>query len=536
MGNFFIRRPIVAIVLSIVTVIVGLVSLTRLPIAQYPEITPPLIQVTTTYVGASALDVEQTVATPIEQKVNGVERSIYLKSTNANDGTLKLEVSFEVGSNLDISNVLTQNRVSEATPQLPTDVKNYGVAVKKSLSFPLMLVTLTSPSGTYDSNFLSNYALININDQLARISGVGQINMFGGSDYAMRIWVRPDRLQAMGLTVTDLVNAVKSQNLLQPSGQIGGPPAPKGTEFTYQVRTQGRLLTPEDFARVIVRANPDGSVVRLGDVARLELGSVLYNAVGRLNGKSAAVLAVFQIPGSNALEVQKAVRKTMDELSQRFPAGIKHEITLDTTAAITAGIDEIIATLFEAVVLVIIVVFIFLQNLRATLIPLLTVPVSLVGTFLFFPMLDFSVNTLSMFGLVLAIGIVVDDAIVVVEAVMHHIERGMSPRDATVQEMKEVSAPVIGIALILSAVFVPVAFIPGLTGRMYQQFALTIAISVLLSAFSALSLSPALAAMVLKPAKPARGPLGAFFRGFNKVFDKTTSGYVKGAQMLVRRS
>src|SRR6516165_10323185 len=325
MGNFFIRRPIVAMVISIVTVIVGLVSLSRLPISQYPDITPPLIQVTTTYVGASALDVEQSVATPIEQQVNGVERSIYMKSTNANDGTLKIEVSFEVGSDLDINNVLTQNRVSQGTPSLPTDVKNYGVTVKKSLSFPLLLVTLTSPSGAYDSNFLSNYALININDQLARIPGVGQVTLFGGADYAMRIWVRPDRLQRLGLTVTDLVKAVKEQNLLQPSGQIGGPPAPKGTEFTYVVKTKGRLLDPEEFGKIIVRANPDGSVVRLGDVARLELGSLLYNAVGRLNGKSAAVIAIYQIPGSNALAVQKAVKKTMEEVSARFPPGIKQE-------------------------------------------------------------------------------------------------------------------------------------------------------------------------------------------------------------------
>src|SRR5512139_49621 len=438
MGSFFIRRPIVAMVISIVTVIVGLVALSRLPVANYPEITPPLIQVTTTYVGASAVDVEQTVATPIEQQVNGVERSIYMKSSNANDGTLKLEVSFEVGADLDISNVLTQNRVSQANPSLPVDVKNYGVSVKKSLSFQLLLVTLTSPSGAFDSNFLSNYALININDQLARIPGVGQVTLFGGSDYAMRIWVQPDRLKALGLTVTALVNAVKAQNLLQPSGQIGGPPAPKGTEFTYQVRTQGRLVNADEFAKIIVRSNPDGSVVRLGDVARLELGSVLYNAVGRLNGKSAAVIAIYQIPGSNALEVQKAVRATMAEVEKRFPPGIKQEVTLDTTAAITAGIDEIIHTLFEAVVLVIIVVFIFLQNWRATLIPLLTVPVSLIGTFIVFPLLGFSVNTLSLLGLVLAIGLVVDDAIVVVEAVMQNIEHGMKPKEATSKAMKEV--------------------------------------------------------------------------------------------------
>ena len=495
MGNFFIRRPIVAMVISILTVIVGGVALSSLPVAQYPEITPPLIQVTTTYVGASALDVEQSVATPIEQQVNGVENSIYMKSTNANDGTLKREISFELGSNLDISNVLAQNRVSQATPALPVDVKNYGVSVKKSLSFPIMLVTLTSPSGAFDSNFLSNYALININDQLARISGVGQVNLFGGSDYAMRIWVRPDRLQSLGLTVIDLVNAVKSQNVLQPSGQIGGPPAPPGTEFTYVVRTRGRLLTTEDFGRIIVRANADGSVVRLSDVARLELGSVLYNAVGRLNGKSAAVVALYQTPGSNALEVQKAVRKTMVDLAPGFPPGMKYEITLDTTAAISEGVNEIVHTLVEALVLVILVVFVFLQNWRATLIPLLTVPVSLMGTFIAFPLLGFSVNTLSLLGLVLAIGIVVDDAIVVVEAVMHHIEQGKTPKEATAQAMKEVSGPVIAIALVLSAVFVPVAFISGITGRLYQQFAITIAVSVLFSAVNALTLSPALSSL-----------------------------------------
>jgi len=535
-GQFFIRRPIVAMVISIVTVLVGLVSLARLPVAQYPDIVPPLIQVTTTYVGASAVDVEQTVATPIEQQVNGVERSIYMKSTNANDGTLKLEVSFEVGANLDISNVLTQNRVSQANPSLPTDVKNYGVSVKKSLSFPLMLVTLTSPSGAYDSNFLSNYALININDQLARISGVGQVTLFGGSDYAMRIWVRPDRLQRLGLTVVDLVDAVKAQNILQPSGQIGGPPAPKGTEFTYVVRTKGRLLTAEEFSQIIVRANPDGSVVRLGDVARLELGSLLYNAVGRLNGKSAAVIAIYQIPGSNALDVQKAVRKTMAEVETRFPPGIKQEVTLDTTAAISAGIDEIVHTLFEAVVLVVIVVFVFLQNWRATLIPLLTVPVSLLGTFLVFPLLGFSVNTLSLLGLVLAIGIVVDDAIVVVEAVMHHIEHGKTPKEAAAEAMRQVSGPVIAIALVLSAVFVPVAFISGISGRLYQQFAITIAISVLFSAMNALSLSPALASLILKPATGKRSPLQFFYNGFNKVFGRFTDGYLSLTGILVRKA
>ena len=536
MGNFFIRRPIVAMVISILTVIVGGVALSGLPVAQYPEITPPLIQVNTTYVGASALDVEQSVATPIEQQVNGVENSIYMKSTNANDGTLKLEVSFEVGSDLDIANVLTQNRVSQATPSLPVDVKNYGVSVRKSLAFPMMLVSLTSPSGAFDSNFLSNYALININDQLARISGVGQVNLFGGSDYAMRIWVRPDRLQSLGLTVIDLVDAVKSQNVLQPSGQIGGPPAAKGTEFTYVVRTRGRLLDTDDFGRIIVRANPDGSVVRLSDVARLELGSVLYNAVGRLNGKSAAIVALYQTPGSNALQVQKAIRKTMAELAPAFPPGMKYEITLDTTAAISEGVNEILHTLVEALVLVIVVVFVFLQNWRATLIPLLTVPVSLIGTFIAFPLLGFSVNTLSLLGLVLAIGIVVDDAIVVVEAVMHHIEQGKTPKEATAQAMKEVSGPVIAIALVLSAVFVPVAFISGITGRLYQQFAITIAISVLFSAVNALTLSPALASLLLKPKSAKRSFLQPFYDGFNKVFGRFTDGYLSLTGILVRKA
>src|SRR6267143_1075597 len=480
MGNFFIRRPIVAMVISILTVIVGGVALSGLPVAQYPEITPPLIQVNTTYVGASALDVEQSVATPIEQQVNGVENSIYMKSTNANDGTLKLEVSFEVGSDLDIANVLTQNRVSQATPSLPVDVKNYGVSVRKSLAFPMMLVTLTSPSGAFDSNFLSNYALININDQLARISGVGQVNLFGGSDYAMRIWVRPDRLQALGLTVIDLVDAVRSQNVLQPSGQIGGPPAIKGTEFTYVVRTRGRLLTTDDFGRVIVRANPDGSVVRLSDVARLELGSVLYNAVGRLNGKPAAIVALYQTPGSNALQVQKAIRKTMEDLAPGFPPGMKYEITLDTTAAISAGINETVHTLIEALVLVILVVFVFLQNWRATLIPLLTVPVSLIGTFIAFPLLGFSVNTLSLLVLV--------------------------------------------------------AFISGITGRLYQQFAITIAISVLFSAVNALTLSPALASLLLKPKSAKRSFLQPFYDGFNKVFGRFTDGYLSLTGILVRKA
>src|SRR6187549_1139982 len=536
MARFFVNRPIVAIVLSIILVLLGAVAMQGLPIAQYPEIVPPMVQVTTTFIGASATDVEASVATPLEQKINGVEKGIYMKSTNANDGTLTLKVSFEIGSNPDMDNVFTQNRVSEAMPQMPQSVKNYGVTVKKALPFPLLVMSVKSPNGSYDSAFLSNYTTININDAIARIPGVGQINLFGGSDYAMRVWLRPDVIGRLGVTIPDIANAINAQNQLTPAGQIGGPPATAGTEYTYTVRTQGRLLNEEEFGNIILRTSADGSEVRLKDVARIELGTMLYNAYGRHDEKPAAVIAVFQIPGTNAVAVADSVKKTMEDLKAKFPRDMDYLISLDTTLPVVEGIVEIEHTLFEAVALVIIVVFIFLQNWRATLIPLMTVPVSLVGAFMFFPLLGFSINVLSLLGLVLAIGIVVDDAIVVVEAVMHHIEHGMQPKEATRQAMKEVTAPVIGIALILSAVFIPVAFLGGLTGRMYQQFALTIAISVILSAFSALSLSPALAAMLLKPAKPATGLLGKFFGGFNKVFDKATSGYVKGAQMLVRRS
>ncbi|BCS34951.1 multidrug efflux RND transporter permease subunit [Luteitalea sp. TBR-22] len=535
MAKFFVNRPIVAMVLSIVMVMLGLVAMQGLPIAQYPEIVPPMVQITTTFVGASATDVEAAVATPLEQKINGVEKGIYMKSTNANDGTLTLKVSFEVGSNLDMDNVLTQNRVSEATPQLPQSVKNYGVSVKKALAFPLMVVSIKSPNGTYDNNFLSNYATININDNIARISGVGQINLFGGSDYAMRVWLRPDRIAKLGITVADIVNAINQQNQLSPAGQIGGPPAVPGTEYTYTVRTQGRLLNEEEFGAVIVRTNPDGSEVRLRDVARIELGTQLYNAVGRHNGKPSAVIAIFQIPGTNALDVANRVKATLEDLKTRFPRDMDYEVSLDTTLPVTEGINEIVHTLFEAVVLVIVVVFIFLQNWRATLIPLLTVPVSLIGAFMFFPLLGFSINVLSLLGLVLAIGIVVDDAIVVVEAVMHHLEHGMEPKEATLKAMEEVSGPVVAIALILIAVFVPVGFMGGITGALYQQFAITIALSVALSAVNALTLSPALAAMLLKKPTGKRTLLTPFYNGFNKVFGVATNGYISFTSVLVRK-
>jgi len=535
MANFFIRRPIVAMVISIVMVLVGIIVMRGLPIAQFPDIVPPMINVTTSYIGASSIDVEQSVATPLEQQVNGVENMIYMKSINGNDGTMTLQVSFDVGSDLDMSNVLTQNRVSQATAFLPGSVKNYGVTVKKSLVFPLLLITLKSPEGQYDNNFLSNYASININDRISRTQGVGDVKLFGGSDYAMRIWVKPDILGKLGLTVPDLVKAVQDQNVISPAGQIGGPPAPEGTDFTYTVKTQGRMLNEEEFGQIIVRTNPDGSQLRMKDVARIELGTLLYNQIGRNNGKPAATIAVFQLPGSNAIDVAKKLKETMNELSNNFPPGMIHEITLDTTLPIEESITEIIHTLVEAVLLVILVVFIFLQNWRATLIPLLTVPVSLISTFIVFPMLGFSINTLSLLGMVLAIGIVVDDAIVVVEAVMHHIEHGMNPKEATIQAMKEVSGPVIAIALILAAVFVPVAFMGGITGLLYQQFAITIAISVLFSAFNALTLSPALAAMLLKPAGGKKSPLDKFYKWFNKKFDRFTGSYLSFTGILVRK-
>jgi len=533
---FFVRRPIVAIVISIVTVIGGLVAMGGLPIAQFPDIVPPEIQVSATYTGADALAIEQSVATPIEQQVNGVDYMIYMRSVNANDGTMTLRVAFDVATNIDMDNVLVQNRVNQASASLPSDVRNYGVTVKKSTSSPLLLFSLYSPQGSFDDMFLGNYANINIVDALKRVPGVGDVVIFGTSDYAMRIWVRPDQLASLGLTVQDLVDAIQKQNTVNPSGKIGGEPAPPGQEFTYSVRAQGRLISAEEFANVVVRSDPSGAQVRLGDVARIELGALNYNQRGRLDGKPAAIIATYQIPGSNALEVADGLKRTMEQAKARFPEDLDYSVSLDTTLAVSEGIVEIGHTLYEAMILVILVVFLFLQSWRATLIPLIAVPVSLVGAFAVFPLLGFSINTLSLFGLVLAIGLVVDDAIVVVEAVQHHIEHGMTPRAATNKAMKEVGGPVIAIALVLSAVFVPVAFVPGITGRMYQQFALTIAISVIISAINALTLSPALCSMLLKPTTGSTGVLGRFFAAFNRGFERVTNGYVGGTGYLVRRT
>jgi HAE1 family hydrophobic/amphiphilic exporter-1 len=535
MYKFFIERPIVSMVISIIMVIVGAVAVLSLPTAQFPNIADPQVQVNATYVGADALTVEQSVATPIEQQMSGVDNMEYMYSLNANNGTMKLTVDFNIQTDPNTDQILAQMRQSQAASQLPAAVNNYGVTVQKSTAAPMMIFDLYSPDGTYDSQFLANYAYINLVDRLTQVPGIASVSVFGAGQYAMRIWIRPDQLAKLQITVPDILNAVQAQNNVNPAGQIGGEPVPPGQEFTYAVRAQGRLISEQEFGQIVVRAQPNGSLVRLKDVARIELGAQIYNVQGRLDGKSSAVVAIYQLPGSNAIAAAKGATAFMENAKKSFPPGLSYVTALDTTLAVTEGIKEIEHTLLEALVLVILVVYIFLQGWRATLIPLLAVPVSLVGTFMVFPLLGFSVNTLSLFGLVLAIGLVVDDAIVVVEAVEHYIEKGLTPKAAALQAMADVSAPVIGIAVILSAVFIPTAFIPGITGRLYQQFAVTIAVSVILSAFNALTLSPALSALLLRPKKEARGPLGKFFGWFNRVFAAATNDYVKVCRMFIHK-
>jgi hydrophobe/amphiphile efflux-1 (HAE1) family protein len=536
MSKFFINRPIVAIVISILTVIVGAITIVSLPVAQFPAIAPPEVQVLATYVGADALTVEQSVATPIEQQMSGVDNMNYMYSVNSSTGEMRLIVDFDVKTDTNTDLILTQIRETQAASQLPADVTNFGVTVQKTVTAPLMLISLYSPTGIYDAKFLSNYAYINLYDQLSRVPGIGSVQVFGAGKYAMRLWVKPDQLAKLGITVPEIVSAIQAQNTVNPAGQIGGEPAPKGQEFTYSVRAQGRLTTPEEFQQIVVRAAADGSIVRVKDVARVEMGAQDYTVVSNLNSKPTAIIAVYQLPGSNAVQAAEDVRKLLVEQKQRLPQGIDYTIPLDTTLAVSEGIKEIIETLLIAIVLVIIVVYVFLQGWRATLIPLLAVPVSLVGTFVFFPVFGFSINTLSLFGLVLAIGLVVDDAIVVVEAVEHHIEEGISPKEATFKAMEEISGPVVGIALVLSAVFIPTAFIPGITGRLYQQFAVTIAIAVIISAFNALTLSPALSSLLLKPRTKSSGMLRRFFDWFNRSFSRATDGYLRVASGLVRKS
>src|SRR5579863_10309146 len=537
MSKFFIRRPIVAIVIAIITVVVGVVSLLTLPISQFPNIVPPEILVTATYPGADAKTVMQAVSTPIEQQMNGVDNAIYMDSVSANNGVVQLFVDFDVKTDPNIDQVLAQLRVDQAQSQLPALVTTAGLTVQKALTSPLMLVAINSPGGTLNQDFLTNFAIINLQDQIARVKGVSRVQVFGGQ-YALRVWVQPDKLAKLGITAPEVIAAIQTQNNVNPAGQIGGEPIPQGQQFTFTVRTQGRLVKPEEFGNIILRANPDGSIVHLRDVARIELGDQAYTISGRYNQAPAGVMAIYQLPGSNAVETARAVTQRMKELSATFPPSIQYSIPLDTTKAVTAGIREILFTLFEALGLVVLVVFVFLQGWRATLIPLLAVPVSLIGTFIIFPALGFSINTLSLFGLVLAIGLVVDDAIIVVEAVEHHIDEGMDPKSATEKAMQEVGGPVVAIALILAAVFIPTAAIPGITGRMYQQFAVTIAISVLISAFNALTLSPALASLLLKPRDEGRKKslLARGFGQFNKLFGRATDSFVSTSRILIHKS
>ncbi|MGB6946048.1 MAG: efflux RND transporter permease subunit [Bryobacteraceae bacterium] len=540
MSNFFIRRPIVAMVIAILTVIVGVVMTLTLPVAQFPNIAPPEIRTTATYVGADALALEQAVATPIEQQINGVDNLDYMYSVNATgSSSTTLFTDFDLKTDPNIDLILTQSREQLAAGQLPPDVNTYGVTIKKATTAPLMLVAIYSPHGTHDATFLANYAYINLNDPVARSYGVGQTQIFGAGQYAMRLWVKPDQLAKLNITVPDIVNAIQSQNTVNPAGQVGGEPAPAKQQYTYAVLAQGRLTSPEQFGDIVVREAPNGGTVRVKDVARTELGAQTYSIKGRLNGKPSAILAIYQLPGSNAVQTVTGVRKLLAQMKQRFPEDIDYAISLDQTQSVTEGMKEIVVTLLIAIALVIFVVYLFLQDWRSTLIPMLAVPVSLIGTFVLFPIFGFSINTLSMLGLVLAIGLVVDDAIVVVEGVQRHIEEGLAPKDAARKAMEELSGPVVGIALVLASVFVPTAFIPGITGRLYQQFALTIAMSVLLSAFNALTLSPALAGLLLRSAPAGssvrRGPLAKFFGVFNRYWERATDGFVRWSDVVIRK-
>jgi multidrug efflux pump len=536
MYRFFIRRPIVAMVIAIIMIIVGLVAMRSLPVSQYPKIVPPEILVQATYIGADARTVEQAIATPLEQQMSGVDNMNYMYSVNSNNGLMRLTVNFDVATDPNTDQILAQLREGQAETQFPADVRNYGVTVQKSYSTPLALFALYSPHGSYDATFLANYASINLNDRLTRVKGIGSVAVFGAGQYAMRCWVRPDVLAKLNITVPDIVTALQRQNTVNPAGQVGGEPIPPGQEYTYAIQAQGRLITPEEFGRIVIRANPDGSLVRLSDVARIDLGAQDYTLIGRFNGKPTAILALYQLPGTNALDAVDGVKEAMAQARKSFPPDLDYAVALDTTESVREGIKEIEITLGIAMLLVILVVFVFLQGWRATLIPAVAVPVSLIGTFAFFPLLGFSINPIALMGMVVAIGLVVDDAIVVVEAVERHIEEGSPPKEAARLAMEEVAAPVAAIALVLAAVFLPTLFIPGITGRLYTQFAVTIAISVLLSAFNALTLSPALCGVLLRPRKKVRGPLGWFYGWFNRTFESARERYISLSRALIRKA
>ena len=535
MAKFFIHRPVFAIVISLLLLIAGGISIGTLPIAQYPQISPPTVEVEINYPGANSETVEQSIATNVEAEVNGAENMIYMSSKSSSDGRYVLTCTFRVGANLDLANVDINNRVNKAAAKLPPEAINYGISIKKKSPDILLAISIFSPDKTFDDTFLSNFTSINLVDPIARIPGVGSTMIVGQRDYAMRFWVRPDKLAKLGLTGSDLANVIGEQNLVAPAGQVGQPPAKSGTQFQYTVNVKGRLTDASEFENMIVRTQADGSILRMKDVSRAELSGKSYTSFGRKDGNPATVLIIYQLPGANAIETVESIRKMLDETRKTLPPGLDFRISLDTTEFVKVAIHEVFLALRDAIVLVLIVVFVFLGNFRATFIPMLAVPVSLVGTFAAFVMLGFSINTLTMLGVVLAVGIVVDDAIVVVEAVEHHIEHGLSPLQATEKAMDEVSGPVVAIGLVLCAVFVPVSFMGGITGQLYKQFALTVSISVILSVIVALTLTPALCSMMLRPRKEIRGPVGAFLRGFNKLFNKTTNGYLGGVGFFIKR-
>ncbi|GMV65699.1 MAG: multidrug efflux RND transporter permease subunit [Candidatus Hinthialibacteria bacterium] len=536
MAKFFIHRPVFAIVISLVILIAGGISIGVLPIAQYPQITPPTVEVEINYPGANAETVEQSIATNVEAEVNGAENMIYMSSKSSSDGRYLLQCTFNVGTNLDLANVDINNRVNKAQPKLPKEAVAAGISVKKKSPDMLLVISLYSPDKSLDETFLSNYASINLVDAIARTSGVGSTMIVGQRDYAMRFWVRPDKLAKLGLTGSDIANVIQEQNLVAAAGQVGQPPAAAGTQFQYSVNVKGRLTDAEEFENMIVRTLPDGSILRMKDVSHAELSAKSYTSFGRKDGIPSTLIIVYQLPGANAIQTADSIRKLLEETAESFPPGLEYRVSLDSTEFVKVAIHEVFLALRDAIILVLIVVFVFLGSIRATFIPMLAVPVSLVGTFGAFMVLGFSINTLTMLGVVLAVGIVVDDAIVVVEAVEHHIQHGLAPLAATEKAMEEVSGPVVAIALVLCAVFVPVSFMGGIVGQLYKQFAITLSISVLLSALVALTLTPALCVMLLRPRKqPMRGPIGMFLKGFNHVFERVTGGYLSCVGFLLRR-
>jgi HAE1 family hydrophobic/amphiphilic exporter-1 len=535
LSKFFIERPILANVIAIVTMILGIVAVLRLPVAQYPEITPPTVQVTASYPGASAKVVADTIALPIEQQVNGVENMLYMQSTSSSDGSYKLIITFKVGTDLDFAQVLVQNRVAAAVPQLPLDVQKQGAVTKKVSTAILQVVNLYSPEGRYDQLYLSNYAWINLRDVLSRLPGVGDVNVFGVGQYSMRVWLNPETLKSLSISPSDVINAIQQQNVQVPAGQVGMPPAPSSQTFQFPVNVAGRLDDVQQFENIIVKIDTGqgGRIIRIRDVGRVDLGAQSYSQFCTFDGRPSAGIAIYQLPGANALAVADEVRAAMERLSQSFPAGLKYEIPFDTTEFTRESIHEVYKTLYEAAILVLLVIMVFLQNFRATLVPATTVPVTIIGAFIAMAMLGFTVNMVTLFALILAIGIVVDDAIVIVEGAAHGVEKGLSPKEASIQAMEELTGPVLGITLVLMAVFLPAAFLPGITGQLYRQFALVIAATAVISAINALTLKPVQCSQYLRPQK---GKLNVFYRGFNVVYNRFEHWYASVVNWVVHRS